>query len=364
MPLANLTYCDLFCGCGGFSIGFKEAGFRPLGGIDVDKMALESYKLNITPRAWNKDVTDVFGMDFVRFIGERPDIVLASPPCEGFSDANAGRIDDAWERLYSPPGSLTIEAIDWICDLDPRIGFIIENVPAIGDGPLAIYIADELARIGYKKVYFNMIRAERVGSASKRPRFFISNLKFEEPPEIPAYNRFKVVSPVLGHDAGVDDDKRAAVQSDTGDESIDEAEFEHCLVTVQDVLGDLPDPSDLHDFIDHEPAPLSSEREKEILRLKWGNSLMQFEGSNGSMKNTWIRLHPFDIAPILMGKSTFIHPFVDRQLSIREYARLQGFPDSYLFCGGFTEKKNQIGEAVSPLVARYIARRILEGYPR
>jgi DNA (cytosine-5)-methyltransferase 1 len=75
-------------------------------------------------------------------------------------------------------------------------------------------------------------------------------------------------------------------------------------------------------------------------------------------------VHPFDIAPILMGKSTFIHPFVDRQLSIREYARLQGFPDSFLFSGGFSEKKNQIGEAVSPLVARYLARTILDGEPR
>jgi DNA (cytosine-5)-methyltransferase 1 len=358
--MAGLTYCDLFCGCGGFSIGFKEAGFRPLGGIDFDKMACETYKQNITPRVRNEDVTEVFGLDFVRWLGERPDIVLASPPCEGFSDANVGRIDDAWERLYTPPGSLTIEAIDWICDLDPKVGFIIENVPAIGDGPLASYIMDELARIGYNKVYFNMIRAERVGSASKRPRYFISNIKFEEPPEIPAYNRFKRLSYIFGEKDDADADTGDVVQAEVVNEADDADEHAYRFVTVKDAIADLPDPSDIHDIPDHEPAPLSTVREKEILNLKWGKSLMQFEGSNGSLKNTWIRVHPFDIAPILMGKSTFIHPFDDRQLSIREYARLQGFPDSFLFSGGFTEKKNQIGEAVSPLVARYLARAILD----
>jgi DNA (cytosine-5)-methyltransferase 1 len=92
-------YCDLFCGCGGFSIGFKESGFKPLGGIDLDKYACESYKLNITRNVLNADITDVFGLEFCRFIGERPDIVLASPPCEGFSDANVKRIENLWERF-------------------------------------------------------------------------------------------------------------------------------------------------------------------------------------------------------------------------------------------------------------------------
>ncbi|MEX2684070.1 MAG: DNA cytosine methyltransferase [Candidatus Sigynarchaeota archaeon] len=357
--MVGLSYCDLFCGCGGFSAGFKEAGFRPLGGIDMDKMACESYKINITGRVRNEDITGVFGLDFARWLGERPDIVLASPPCEGFSDANVSRIDDAWDRLYNLPGSLTIEAIDWICDLDPKLGFIIENVPAIGEGALAGYIADELKRIGYSKVYFNMIRAERVGSPSKRPRLFISNMKFEEPPEIPAYNRFKRTALDAGNgdvNAGASDDSQGEAGIDAGGAE----ESCYSLVTVMDALADLPDPTAIHAIPDHEPAPISATREKEIANLKWGKSLMQFEGSNGTMKNTWIRVHPFDIAPILMGKSTFIHPFDNRQLTIREYARLQGFPDTFLFCGGFSEKKNQIGEAVSPLVAYYLARVIAD----
>jgi DNA (cytosine-5)-methyltransferase 1 len=356
--MVEFTYCDLFCGCGGFSIGFKAAGFRPLGGIDIDKMACESYKRNITPRVRNEDITDVFGLDFARFIGERPDIVLASPPCEGYSDANAGRIDDPWDRLYTPPGSLTIDAINWICDLDPKIGFIIENVPAIGDDPLAGYIQDELTRIGYSTVYFNKIRAERVGSASRRPRYFISNMKLEEPREIPGYNRFKrrSIEDSLLDDANEDDGEN----STSTQELVDDDDDKHGLMTALDVLEDLPDPTDIHGILDHDSPPISIGKEKEIVKLRWGRSLMQFEGSNGTMKDTWTRLHPFELAPIVMGKSTFIHPYEHRQLTIREYARLQGFPDTFMLSGGFTEKKNQIGEAVSPLVARYLAQEIFD----
>nr|MDO8109207.1 DNA cytosine methyltransferase [Candidatus Sigynarchaeota archaeon] len=355
--MAQFTYCDLFCGCGGFSIGFKEAGFIPLGGIDLDKLACESYRLNISQNVMQADITDVFGFDFLKFIGQRPDFVFASPPCEGFSDANANRIGDYWDRLYNPPGSLTIEAIDWICDLDPKIGFIIENVPAISQGPLKAYITDELQRIGYDTVYFNVIRAEKVGSGSKRPRVFISNMKFDEPWDIPIYNRFNPKKERVNADEISDANPEEQQELEPGIEDDDEDGTEH-LVSALDVIADLPDPTSIHDIPDHEFAGVPEDKLKEISKLRWKNSLVKFVGSDGKMKATWIRVFPFDPAPIVMGKSTFIHPFENRQLTIREYARLQGFPDSFKFAGNYTEKRNQIGEAVSPLVSRFLARSI------
>ncbi|HME50712.1 MAG TPA: DNA cytosine methyltransferase [Candidatus Lokiarchaeia archaeon] len=352
-----LSYCDLFCGCGGFSIGFKESGFRPLGGIDIDKLACQSYQLNITGNVLNADITDVIGLDFSRFIGERPDIVLASPPCEGFSDANAKRIENLWERFYSPPGNLTVEAIDYICDLDPRIGFIIENVPAIADGELRGYIKDELRRIGYDKIYFNVLRAEKLGSPSKRPRVFISNMKFGEPKEIPDYNRHEHVTSIPV-DAEID------AEHDGGDDMMDgenlDSDAHGGYVSVLDAIGDLPNPSDINDIPDHEFVGTPEGKEKEVSRLRWKHGLVRFEGSGGKMKNTWVRLFPFEPAPIVMGKSTFIHPFDNRQLTIREFARLQGFPDYFNFVGNYIEKRNQIGEAVSPNVSRFLAREILK----
>ena len=352
----SYSYCDLFCGCGGFSIGFKESGFKPLGGIDIDKWACESYKLNITGNVLNADITDVFGLEFCRFIGERPDFVLASPPCEGFSDANVKRKENLWERFYSPPGNLTVQAIDYICDLDPKIGFIIENVPAIADGELRGYIKDELRRIGYDTVYFNMLRAEKLGSPSKRPRYFISNMKFVDPAEIPEYNRLlKSVAPPEVDDVEADDDSgKEEIIEDLDDE------MHGGYVSVLDAIGDLPHPSDIHDIPDHDFVGIPENKEKEVSRLKWKHALVNFEGSGGRMKNTGIRLYPFEPAPIIMGKSMFIHPFENRQLTVRELARLQGFPESFKFVGNYMDKKNQIGEAVSPNVSRFLAREIME----
>jgi DNA (cytosine-5)-methyltransferase 1 len=357
MAITSLSYCDIFCGCGGFSIGFKESGFKPLGGIDIDKYACESYKLNISRRVLNADITDVFGLEFCHFIGERPDIVLASPPCEGFSEANVKRIENLWERFYSPPGNLTVEAIDYICDLDPKIGFIIENVPAIAEGELRGYIKDELRRIGYDQVYFNMLRAEKFGSPSKRPRYFISNMKFGEPAEIPEYNRIAKSASIQDVDEVVTEDDR-----DTSEENLDDLydEMHGGYVSVLDAIGDLPHPSDIHDIPDHDFVGIPENKEKEVAHMKWKHALVNFEGSGGRMKNSFIRLFPFEPAPIVMGKSTFIHPFENRQLTIREFARLQGFPETFKFVGNYVEKRNQIGEAVSPNVSRFLAREIIK----
>ncbi|MFX0103707.1 MAG: DNA cytosine methyltransferase [Candidatus Hodarchaeota archaeon] len=315
-----LSYCDLFCGCGGFSLGFKQNGYRHLGALDVDLMAWETYRANISNKVLNQDITEMYSLEFRDYLGERPDIVLAAPPCEGFTEANEKRKKNAYERLYTEPGSLTIKAIDWICDLNPRIGFIIENVPAIMDHPIKGYLIDEFSRIGYDEVYFNIIRAELLGSASKRPRMFISNMKFDE----------------------------------------SEIELGNEYYSVLDAIGNLPDPTDVHDVPDHVVNIVTkSKKQGAIHLLKWSDSVVRYKGASGTKKN-WIRIHPYKKSPIVMGKSTLVHPYEDRQLTIREYARLQGFPDDFIFHGNFYDKRNQIGEAVSPVVSDFLARKILE----
>ncbi|MHA1794297.1 MAG: DNA cytosine methyltransferase, partial [Promethearchaeota archaeon] len=239
-----LKICDLFAGAGGFSWGFKQEGFEILGAIDVNESACRTYKTNISNRVLNKDITEVYSLDFLDYMGQKPDIVIASPPCEGFSEANAKRARNYWDRLYTAPGNLTIKAIEWIQDLEPSIGFIIENVPAIAQGELKMYIINELKRIGYDNVYFNLIRSEKLGSPSKRPRMFISNMMFKEP-------------------------------------SIDQ---EHEFMTVWDAIGDLPEPSDVHDIPGHFTIPLNSKRSRGVRNLKWFDSLVSFQSARGKNK--------------------------------------------------------------------------------
>jgi DNA (cytosine-5)-methyltransferase 1 len=129
---------------------------------------------------------------------------------------------------------------------------------------------------------------------------------------------------------------------------------------VWDAIGDLPDPTAIHDIPDHDYISVQGRKENDISALRWKASLVQFDGDDGRSKNSWIRLHPWKLSPIVMGKSVFIHPFEDRQITVREMARLQGFPDDFVFSGSIYEKRNQVGEAVSPIVSRYLARIVKE----
>ncbi|MHA1370642.1 MAG: DNA cytosine methyltransferase [Promethearchaeota archaeon] len=246
--MSKLRFCDLFCGAGGFSLGFVEKGYEILGAIDHDPSACQSYRFNISKKVMEADITDVHPFDFLDFLGSgRPDFVIVSPPCEGFTDANPSRLKDRYERLYNPPGSLMVTAIDWICDLDPKLGFIIENVPAIITSPIKKLIEDELRRIGYDDVYFNLIRAEILGSASKRPRIFISNFKIDQ------------------------DDLKNYTDSTTNRQ----------WRSVWDVLQDLPDPTDIHGFYNHVYIPLSEKKQKAIQSLRFGDNLISYRSATG-----------------------------------------------------------------------------------
>jgi len=114
---------DLFCGAGGFSRGFYEAGYSPTLAIDIDEACIESYKLNF-PKAivLQEDIRKVHSLDLLYLAGQ-PDIIIASPPCEAFTGVSQRLLSDPLDRLYTDPiGRLTLEAIRLIGDLMGTIG--------------------------------------------------------------------------------------------------------------------------------------------------------------------------------------------------------------------------------------------------
>ena len=86
--------------------------------------------------------------------------------------------------------------------------------------------------------------------------------------------------------------------------------------------------------------------------------MIYYRGAKRRLPNL-IRLHPYRIAPTVLGSSRFIHPFEDRFLTVREQARLMGFPDYHVFLGGRDEQYNQVGEAVPVPLSRAIAGEVL-----
>ncbi|RLE74638.1 MAG: DNA (cytosine-5-)-methyltransferase [Thermoprotei archaeon] len=315
-----LTVVDLFCGAGGLSRGFQMAGFEVALGLDNFEPAAETFQRNF-PKASVivEDVKEVRSEDILRELGGRPDVVIGGPPCEPFTRTNPRREAEPLDRLYKDPiGRLVLHFIRIVGDLQPRV-FVMENVPGIMEGGLKDAIRAEFARVGYPNVRFNVLRAELYGTPSVRTRVFVSNLRLRPKP--------------LGR-----------------------------LVRVIDAIGDLPDPRGVHDIPNHEYVPLPRRKLRRIAKLRWGEALVRYRGSGGRIYGNLIRLHPFKPAPTVMGSSRFIHPFDDRLLTVREHARLMGFPDDHVFLGGRDVQYNQVGEAVPvPLayhIAKYIASRL------
>lgn len=308
---------DLFCGAGGFSRGFEEAGYEVVGGIDVDPVVAETFRLSFpSAKVVVQDIRELSSWDLVEKIGEEPEVVIGGPPCEPFTRTNAKRMRNPLDRLYTDPdGMLILHFIRLVGDLRPKV-FVMENVVDVAEGPLADALRAEFRRVGYSEIYFNLLRAEEHNTPSIRRRLFISNVRINPPKSL----------------------RR---------------------LSVLDAIGDLPSPYSIHDIPNHEPTPLPQKKLKRVTRVGWGGALMKYRGATGKFKN-FMRLNPFMPAPPVTGLKRFIHPFEDRMLTVREHARLMGFPDHHVFLGNRELQYNQVGEAVPVPLAREIAAYLLD----
>lgn len=310
----SLIVVDLFAGAGGFARGFRDEGFRIALAIENFAPVAESYSINFPEsKLIIRDIKLVHSSEILDAIGDRPDVIIGSPPCEPFTGANPRRKRDPLDRLYKDPiGNLVLHFVRIVGDLQPDV-FVMENVPALAEGDLKRALQREFEKVGYRRIYFNLLRAERFGTPSRRLRLFVSNVEI------------------------------APEESDRE-------------ITVWEAIGDLPDPRENTGIPNHEFVPLSPRKLRKISRLRWGEALIKYRGAKDQTLTNWIRLHPYRIAPTVMGGSRFIHPFEDRLLTVREQARLMGFPDDFVFVGGRELQYNQVGEAVPPPLARAIAR--------
>ncbi len=314
-----LGVVDLFSGAGGFARGFERAGFRIILGLDNDRSAIKSFKLNFPHAiALNEDIKDVSGRDIIDLLGYSPKIVIGSPPCEPFTGANPNREKKPLDRLYKDPiGQLTLHFIRIVSEIKPDI-FVMENVPALAEREIKFAVEDLFRRAGYREIYFNILRAEDYGTPSRRTRVFVSNLK---------------ITPVK---SGV-------------------------IRTVWDAIHDLSEIKS-GEIPNHEIIYLSGRKLRRVVKIRRGEALYIFKGSGNKRFYNYLRLDPYDIAPTIMGSSRFLHPFEDRLLTVREQARLMGFPDDHVFVGGRDEQYNQVGEAVPPPLAEAIAKYVYQIY--
>ncbi|MEM4430355.1 MAG: DNA cytosine methyltransferase, partial [Thermofilaceae archaeon] len=205
----KLRVVDLFCGAGGFARGFKDEGFEIALGVDNVEVVAKTFKANFpSAEVLVEDVGSLRSEDLASLVGD-VDVVIGSPPCEPFTGANPMRKPNPIDRLYEDPiGRLVLHFVRIVGDLKPRI-FVMENVPALIEGPLRGALRKEFARVGYPEVYFNLLKAEDYGTPSHRLRLFVSNIRIKPSPL-------------------------------------------HKRVTVIEAIGDLPPPQAPHNLQNHE----------------------------------------------------------------------------------------------------------------
>lgn len=185
----RLTFIDLFAGAGGFSLGFHAAGYHLVAAVDIDEVAAASLARNFRilqpdapPRVVTGDDANIEALDFDRVVpaGETVDVLLGSPPCQGFSLLGRAKLDslDPGGFAHDPRNSLYVRFVEAAAWWQPRV-VVMENVPGMFsvDGQnIADQAAADLAGTGYR-VGWAVLNAAAYGVPQYRDRFFMIGVR-------------------------------------------------------------------------------------------------------------------------------------------------------------------------------------------
>ena len=173
--MKKFNVIDLFCGCGGFSKGFEEAGFNICFGIDMWKDATVTYQHNFSNAVvLNEDITKISGEDILKMCSLQAtevDVIIGGPPCQGFSVSGKRMIDDERNRLYK-------SYVNIVSIIKPK-AFVMENVPGLVrlfKGKVAEQVKEDFTNIGYS-VQMKILSADNYGVPQQRKRVFFVGIR-------------------------------------------------------------------------------------------------------------------------------------------------------------------------------------------
>ncbi|MCG3774964.1 MAG: Modification methylase HaeIII [Nitrospira sp.] len=162
VPRASARLVDLFCGCGGMSLGFQNAGFSVIAALDKWRPALEVYRSNFDHTAIECDLAAPQTVSMIK--GFRPDLIIGGPPCQDFSSAGPNDHRSARAELLE-------RFVDIIASVEPKY-FVMENVPRTRLRPVFQRAEQKLRQLGYG-LTLEVIDASLCGVPQSRPRMFL-----------------------------------------------------------------------------------------------------------------------------------------------------------------------------------------------
>ena len=369
---------SLFAGAGGCSLGFMRAGFDIVYASDINEQAVASYKLNL-PNALceQKNIVDIDFYTLQQRLGlqnDGLDIVIGGPPCQGFSSAGT--------QFWNDPRNLMLKQyVRALAILKPK-WFLMENVEGlltIDKGNYIYEISKAFIELGYL-IRIDKVYAQEFGVPQRRKRIFIVGNRVGANYEMPNVLTHATGSIFRKSDFSIMDAINglpAASSNMNVKIAYDSQPLTNWELFIRGTAKDVtlhysPDLSDIQrarirhlregQTMKHLPAHLQHESftRRAKRRVMDGMPTEKRGGAPSGMK----RLVGNEPSLTITGAATreFIHPKEDRPLTVRECARLQTFPDDFLFCGSQSQIIQQIGNAIPPILAEYFALHIKNSY--
>jgi len=352
---------DLFAGCGGFSVGFEQAGFDIVKAVEIDGMIAESYAHN-HPKT-KMLVEDIANVDNEKYFSKHEaDVIIAGPPCQGFSMAGARIRGKTFKD--DPRNYLFKHYLNVVRLVKPDF-FVFENVKGIltmKNGEIFNEIIKEFEDKGNfdGTKYFvshRVVKALEFGIPQKRERVIIFGSRDKEI----SFNEYF---------------------EKTKEKMEKENPSFFASVTVWDTISNLPAPtkngeisnpkaktnfqkylaSDKHKITNHLAPNHSEIAVQRMMQIKNGENFTALKEAIKTVHSgSYGRLEKDGVSPTIVTRfdtpsgGHFIHPAEHRTLTPREAARIQSFPDGFVFTGTKSSICKQIGNAVPPKLAYFIA---------
>lgn len=351
MDKSNITVLDLFCGCGGLSKGFEEAGYNILIGVDFEQSALNTFNYNHkTAKGIRLDLSKPESFDEIDSLldGRSLDVIIGGPPCQGFSLTGPRNFDDDRNKLY-------LAMIETVRRYKPK-AFLIENVPGMANlykGAVRNEIIHRFSDMGYNVTY-KIVCAADYGVPQIRKRLVFVGLRSQN-------ESFSFPEPYLSEKNYITCEQAISdlpsLENTLGEE-ISSYECEP-MNEFQMLMRSAASHLYNHTAINHKPFV------KEVIALvpDGGNykDLPPGVGESRIFHMAWTRLNSKRPARTVdTGHRNLFHYKWNRCPTVRESARIQTFPDDFVFLGNRGQQNKQVGNAVPVLLAKALATQLLK----
>lgn len=388
--MRNPVFIDLFCGAGGLGVGLEKAGFKPLLSVDYDKDSTETLQNHSDHKVINSDISSFIGeIESGRDKYPNIDLLAGGPPCQGFCSINPTR------HKNDPRNSLVDAFLHVASIMQPKV-VLIENVTgllSLAKGFAIEKIVSRLNELGYV-VNYKVLQAAHYGVPQSRWRLFVVGCKT---------NKFHFPEP--SHAASVIPNFIRGKELTFNIKNNDLFNSYEPKVTVWDAISDLPILANgggsyesnyastfncdyqlerrgkEKNIYNHKTKTLQDVNMQRVIALpnegmNWtdlpydlipGNlkrMLAKHKGDVGA-KTRFRRLQKTGLFSTIVTSpdpywGAFIHPEQDRVISVREAARAQSFDDHIIFKGSLNSQYRQIGNAVPPLMAEAVGKKLMD----